>query len=40
MSLNIDEAKHHVLTKITKYKKGTIIKESNHNVFVIKFNDI
>ena len=40
MSLNIDEAKNHVLTKITKSKKGTTVKESDHNVLVTKFNDI
>jgi exonuclease III len=36
-SLRIDEDRKHVLTKIRKTKKGTIRKESDHNVLVTEF---
>ena len=34
-SLHID-----ILTKITNSKKGTVIKESDHNVLITEFNNI
>ena len=37
-SLIVDEERNHVLTKISKTKKGVIIKESDHNVLISKFN--
>ena len=37
-SLLIDEDRKHVLTKIGKTTKGTIVKESDHNVLVSEFN--
>ena len=37
-SVNIDEDRNHVLTRITKSKKGVIKKSSDHNVIVTKFN--
>ena len=38
-SLEIDEDRRHVLTKIRKTKKGIIKKESDHNVLVTTFSD-
>ena len=40
VSLHIDKAKQHILTKITKSKKGTVTKESDHNVLITEFNNI
>ena len=40
VSLHIDEAKQHILTKITNSKKGTVTKESDHNVLITEFNNI
>ena len=40
MSLDIDEARNHVLTKIKRSNKGTTIKQSDHNVLITKFNGI
>ena len=37
-SLLIDEERKHVLTKIRKTKKGTVVKESDHNVLITEFN--
>ena len=36
-SLKIDEDRKHVLTKITKTKKGVKKQESDHNVLISKF---
>ena len=36
-SLLIDEERKHVLTKIRKTKKGTVKKESDHNVLITEF---
>ena len=33
-SLNIDDSRKHVLTKISKTKKGAVVKESDHNVLL------
>ena len=35
--LHIDDARKHVLTRITKTKKGVVIKESDHNVLITEF---
>ena len=40
MSLYIDESKKHVLTKITRSKRGTVTKESDHNVLITNFNNL
>ena len=37
-SMHIDEERKHVLTRIKKTKKGTQIKESDHNVLISEFN--
>ena len=37
-SVNIDEERSHVLTKIVKTKKGTVNQMSDHNSIVTKFN--
>ena len=37
VSLNIDEVKKFSLTSLTKTKKGTEIKESDHNTLITKF---
>ena len=36
-SLIIDDERKHVLTKVTKSKKGVMIKESDHNVLITEF---
>ena len=36
--MTIDEEKKHVLTKVSKTKKGVNVKESDHNVIVTEFN--
>ena len=38
MAFEVDEAKKHVLTKITKTKRGTKKKESDHNVLLTEFD--
>ena len=38
VKMKIDEAKEHVLTKVTKTKKGFNIKESDHNTILTEFN--
>jgi hypothetical protein len=38
VSVNIDEAKRNVLTRITKTKNGVVKKESDHNSIITKFN--
>ena len=38
VSFEVDEAKKHVLTKITKSKRGTRKKESDHNVLITEFD--
>ena len=38
-SLEIDESRNHVLTRIRKTKKGTIKKESDHNVLITTFKN-
>ena len=38
MSINIDEARQHVLTSITKTGNGTKRHESDHNSILTKFN--
>ena len=38
VEMKVDEAKEHVLTKVTKTKKGLKIKESDHNTIVTEFN--
>ena len=38
-SLEIDEARNHILTRIRKTKKGIIKKESDHNVLITTFKD-
>ena len=38
-SLEIDEARNHLLTRISKTKKGVIKKESDHNVLITTFKD-
>ena len=37
VSLIVDEDKRHVLTRITKTKKGVVVKESDHNVLQTEF---
>ena len=37
VSLEIDETKKHVLSRIRKTKKGTVKKESDHNVLITTF---
>ena len=37
-AVNIDEDRNHVLTKITKTKKGIVKQASDHNVIFSKFN--
>jgi hypothetical protein len=37
-SLLIDEARKHVLTRITNTKKGVVKKESDHNALIAQFN--
>ena len=36
--VNIDEEKHHILTRYTKTKRGVKIKESDHNSIITKVN--
>ena len=38
VSFEVDESKKHVLTKITKTKRGTIKKESDQNVLLTEFD--
>ena len=38
VSLNVDEEKKLVLTRITRTKKGVVIKQSDHNVLETEFN--
>ena len=38
VSVHIDEEKKHVLTKIHKTKRGTRVKESDHNTIISQFN--
>ena len=38
VSVHIDEARKHVLTKIHKTKKGVRIKESDHNTIITEFD--
>ena len=38
-SLEIDEARNHILTRIRKTKKGIFKKESDHNVLITTFKD-
>ena len=37
-SFTVDESKDYALTKLTKSKNGTQIKESDHNTLISKFN--
>ena len=39
-SMVIDEKRKHVLTKISKTKKGIIKKESDHHILISEFNNI
>ena len=39
-SLYIDEQKKHVLTRISKTKKGIVHKESDHNVLITEFDQL
>ena len=38
VSLKVDEKRVHVLTKVTKTKKGPKVKESDHNPIITEFN--
>ena len=38
VSLKVDEKREHVLTKVTKTKKGPKVKESDHNPIITEFN--
>ena len=38
VSFEVDETKKHVLTKITKTKRGSKKKESDHNVLITEFD--
>ena len=38
VKMDIDEDRKHVLTKVTKTKKGVKVKESDHNVIITEFN--
>ena len=38
VSVHIDEERKHVLSRIYKTKKGTKIKESDHNTITTEFN--
>ena len=37
-NMHVDEERKHVLTRITKSKKGIKVKESDHNVVIAQFN--
>ena len=39
-SVHIDEKRHHVLTRLTKTKRGVVKKESDHNVIETKLKII